>query len=147
MKWPALVLCGWRKQRTTHFQRFFVFVHRKNAHANSRIVNAYFSFQTTWSNREMVAETRCYIREFKIYEAKAATTPQILHTLWTKTKALHTFYVFSLFPFISYPFSANLRREMTISQVLQRTWTHRCEFESRAWQFLATFALPSRPRF
>lgn len=32
---------------------------------------------------------------------------------------------FFLFPYISFPFSANLRREMTIAQVLQRT----CEFE------------------
>ena len=32
------------------------------------------------------------------------------------------------------PFSANLRREMTISQVLTRTWTHRRELE---FSFLA----------
>ena len=35
---------------------------------------------------------------------------------------------FFLFLDISFPFSANLRREMTISHVLQGTWTHRHVF-------------------
>ena len=34
-----------------------------------------------------------------------------------------------LIPCISFKFSANLRLEMTISQVLQRTWTLRRKFE------------------
>ena len=33
------------------------------------------------------------------------------------------------FLYISFRFLANLRREITISQVLQRTWTHSREFE------------------
>ena len=37
-----------------------------------------------------------------------------------------------LFLCISFPFSENLRREMTISQVIKRTWTHRREFEFSA---------------
>ena len=41
---------------------------------------------------------------------------------------------FFLIPCISFKFSANLRREMTISQVLQRTWTLRRKFE---YSFLA----------
>ena len=73
---------------------------------------------TAWANRE-----------FKIYDATAATTPQILHISWSKTKALHALHVPFTFLYISFPFSANLRREMTTSQVLQRTWRHSCEFE------------------
>ena len=61
------------------------------------------------------------IREFKINDATAARTPQNLHTLLTKTKFLHALHVLFLIPCISFKFSANLRREMTISQVLQRT--------------------------
>ena len=57
------------------------------------------------------------IREFKINDATAATTPQNL----TKTKVLHALHVHFLIPCISFEFSTNLRREMTISQVLQRT--------------------------
>ena len=34
-----------------------------------------------------------------------------------------------LFLYISFPFSTNLRREKTISQVLTRTWTHRRKLE------------------
>ena len=42
-------------------------------------------------------------------------------TAATKTKVLHALRVLFLTPCISFKFSANLRREMTISQVLQRT--------------------------
>ena len=49
--------------------------------------------------------------------------PQNLHTNWQKQKFC-----------ISFKFSANLRRKMTISQVLQRTWTLRRKFE---YSFLA----------
>ena len=57
-------------------------------------------------------------RELKIYDVKAATTPQILHIYGTETKALHVLHVLFLFLYIAFPFSANLRREMAISQVL-----------------------------
>ena len=60
-------------------------------------------------------------REFKINDATAATIPQNLHTSLTITKVLHALHVLFLIPCISFKFSANLRREMTISQVLQRT--------------------------
>ena len=42
---------------------------------------------------------------------------------WQKQKFCTPFTYFFLFPCISFKFSANLRREMTISQVLHRTWT------------------------
>ena len=73
-------------------------------------------------------------REFKIYDATAATAPQILHISWTKTKPLHALHVLLLFLYISFPFSANLRREMTVSEVLKRTWTHKRKF---GFSFLA----------
>ena len=68
-------------------------------------------------------------KQFKIYDATAATTPQILHMQWTKTNLLHVLHVLLLFLSISFPFSANLRRGMTFSQVIKRTWKHRREFE------------------
>ena len=34
-----------------------------------------------------------------------------------------------LFLYVSFLFSANLRREMTISRVIKRTWTHSSKFE------------------
>ena len=46
-----------------------------------------------------------------------------------KQKFCTPFTCFFLIPCISFKFSANLRREMTISQVLQRTWTLRLKFE------------------
>ena len=52
------------------------------------------------------------IREVKINDATAATTPQNLHTQLTKTKVLHALHVLFLIPCISFEFSANLRREM-----------------------------------
>ena len=63
----------------------------------------------------------CLNREFKINDATTATTLQNLHAEVTKTKVLHALHVLFLIPCISFKFSANLRREMTISQVLQRT--------------------------
>ena len=54
---------------------------------------------------------------------------------WQKQKVCTPFTCFFLTPCISFKFSANLRREMTISQVLQRTWTLRLrKFE---YSFLA----------
>ena len=73
-------------------------------------------------------------KEFKIYDATATTMSQFLHFSWLKTKALHALPVLCLFLYISFPFSGNLQLEMPISQVLQRTWTHRREFE---FSFLA----------
>ena len=61
------------------------------------------------------------MREFKINDATAATTPQNLHTYLTKTKVLHALQVHFLIPCISFKFSTNLRREMTISRALHRT--------------------------
>ena len=58
------------------------------------------------------------IREFKIFDATEATTPQSLHI--TKTKPLHALHVL-LFLYISFLFSTNMRREKTISQVTKRT--------------------------
>ena len=51
-----------------------------------------------------------------------------------KQKLCTPFTCFFLFLYISLPFSANLRREMTISQVLQKTLTNSREFE---FSFLA----------
>ena len=53
---------------------------------------------------------------------------------WQKQKFCTPFTCFFLIPCISFEFSANLRLEMTISQVLQRTWTLRRKFE---YSFLA----------
>ena len=53
---------------------------------------------------------------------------------WQKQEFCTPFTCFFLIPCISFKFSANLRREMTISQVLQRTWTLRRKFE---YSFLA----------
>ena len=51
------------------------------------------------------------------------------HIYFTKTKPLHVLDVLLLFLYISFPFSANLRPEMTITQVIKRTGTHKREFE------------------
>ena len=51
------------------------------------------------------------------------------HIYSTKTKPLHVLHVLLLFLYISFPFSANLRPEITITQVIKRTGTHKREFE------------------
>ena len=53
-------------------------------------------------------------RGLKIYDAKMATkTSQILHIQRARTIALHALHVHFSFLYISFTFSANLRREMT----------------------------------
>ena len=55
--------------------------------------------------------TKSYLVEFKIHRKMAYYSLQ-------KIVPLHALHVLLLFLYISFPFSANLRREMTISQVL-----------------------------
>ena len=89
------------------------------------------------------------IKEFQICDATATTKPEFLHNyLITKNKSSAPLSrTFFLFLYMSFPFSANLRREMTTSQVLQGTWTRSREFE---FPFLAltpqrSYLIPERP--
>ena len=52
-----------------------------------------------------------------------------------KYRASHALHAPFSFLYISFMFSASLRREMTISQVLQRTWTHSRQFEFSSLAF------------
>ena len=68
-----------------------------------------------------ISGTDADIREFKINDMPAAKTPQNLHTQLTKKKFCTPFMYLFYFSAFFFSFSANLHREMTISQVLQRT--------------------------
>ena len=59
-------------------------------------------------------------REFKINDATAATT-KFAYLIDKNKSFARPSRAFFLIPYISFKFSANLRREMTISQVFQRT--------------------------
>ena len=63
-------------------------------------------------------------RELEIYDATSAKMSQILYMNKNKRfpHALHVLFKF-LYGDIFFPFAAIMRREMTISKVIQRTWT------------------------
>ena len=101
--------------------------------ANVAILRCCFLQRTTrgYSKKRAVSAARLFftIRLIKFLTCDAFTPFAIVVAKMNKNKRFAcSSRAFFLFLDISFPFSANLRREMTISHVLQGTWTHRREF-------------------